>query len=152
MSGASVADWLAHVGWFDPKHASEWINGLTGAGGAILGSVVTITWTEWFNRRTRRREKRQKFGAAAFAAFHKLNHINSIAATIRNHLRESIAEARKKPDQPICLRVRPVAGMSGPIEYTVDELYNIAQMGKPELINTILSTDQNFNSLMNIME
>jgi len=62
-------EWITHAKIFEAGHAVEWISGATGALGAVAGSVVTVTWTEVFNRRTRRRDLKARDQIAAFAVF-----------------------------------------------------------------------------------
>lgn len=145
-------DWLANSEILKPAYTLEWISGLIGAGGAVLGSLVTILWTEWFNSRSRKRERREKFSAGSFAAYQRLNKIYSLSVIIRNHLESGIAAAKAERGAPICAKIQPINRLSGPIYFTIEELWTIAQLGGSDLINNINSLDDSFNALLDLME
>lgn len=142
--------------WFDglfvAGHASEWIAGLTGAGGAMFGSVVTVVWTEFFNRRTRKRDQRSRNAAGAFAAFQRLNQIYSSMLTAKRHLDAGIAEAKKSDWPHVCAVVQPMNRLTGPVEFPVDELWTLTQVGGHALINKVSSLDHAYNSMSDMLD
>lgn len=132
-------------------HSSEWISGITGAAGAILGSLVTVSWTAWYGHRTRRLERREKFAAGAFAAYQRLNQIYSIALVVRNHLDQGQALAAEK-GQPACTTTMGMQRMSGPVFFPIEELWTLTQVGGNKLINRVNSLDHAFNSLLDSVD
>jgi hypothetical protein len=142
--------------WFDglstASHSSEWISGLTGAGGAILGSVVTVIWTELFNRRTRSRDRKSRNAAGAFAAYQRLNQIYSNALVVKQHLDGSMAYAIVSRSPFFCMQVVPMNRLPGPVSFPVDELWTLAQVGGHTLINRVNSLDHAYNSLAEMMD
>lgn len=142
--------------WFDglftTAHTTEWISGLTGAGGAILGSVVTVIWTELFNRRTRRRDQKGRNAAGSFAAYQRLNQIYSNALVVKQHLDGSMAYAIVSHSPYFCMQVVPMNRLAGPVSFPVDELWTLAQVGGHALINRVNSLDHAYNSLAEMMD
>ena len=35
-------DWLTHAKFLEAGHATEWISGIVGAGGAVVGGFVSV--------------------------------------------------------------------------------------------------------------
>lgn len=145
----AVSSWLHSL--VTPTHATEWISGLTGAGGAVLGSLVTVGYTAWYSHRTRLRERREKFAAGSFATFQRLNQIYSVAIKLRDHLREGQMLAEDK-DQPVCTVTMGIQRMSGPVSFTIDELWTLTQVSDNTLINRVNSLDHAFNALLDAMD
>lgn len=146
----TIKEW--YDGLFAVGHSNEWITGLIGAGGAILGSAVTVVWTELFNRRTRRRDQKARNAAGSFAAYQRLNQIYSNAVAVKRHLDTSFAEAEKEGAPYLCVLVRPLNRLSGPVEFPVDELWTLVQVGGHVLINRVSSLDHAHNSVMDVMD
>lgn len=145
-----MAIWLAEL--FSTAHSAEWITGITGAGGAILGSAVTIAWTEWFNRRTRGREARERTAAASFSALHRLNQIYSDMTVTRDHLADSFITAHESGLPHLCLAVRPLNRLNGALSFPTDELRILWQVGGMELLNLVNAMDRGYNVVMDLME
>ncbi len=144
-----LSSWLNELA--NPAYSREWISGATGAGGAILGSLVTIFWTAAYNRGTRKRERREKFAAGAFAAYQRLNHMYSVALQIRDHLNLGEEEARKQ-GAPVCTRTMPMQRMSGSVTFPLEELWTLTLVGGSALINRVNSLDHSFNHLVESIE
>lgn len=142
--------WFAAL--FTDKHSAEWITGFTGAGGAILGSVVTVVWTELFNRRTRRRDQRSRNAAGSFAAYQRLNQIYSNALAVKQHLDGSMIDAVLSGAPFFCARVEPMNRLPGPVSFPVDELWTLSQVGGHRLINRVNSLDHAYNSVAEMMD
>ncbi len=142
-------EWLKSL--ITPVHSDEWINGATGAGGAILGGLVTIIWTGWYNRGTRQRERREKFATGAFASYQRLNQIYSVSIQIRDHLDGGHAMAASK-HQPICTTTIGVQRMSGPVIFPIEELWTLTQVGGSKLLNRVNSLDHAFNQLLDSVD
>lgn len=135
----------------EPQHASEWINGITGAFGAAVGSMVTIIFTAWFNRRTRAQERREKFAAGAFGAFQRLNQIYSISLGVRDHLLIGQSAAEKSKARP-CFTTMALHNPSEPVRFPLEELWTVTQLGGPDLVNAVVSLDHAFNQILRSME
>lgn len=146
----TLETWIA--GLFTAKHSTEWISGLTGAGGAILGSVVTVAWTELFNRRTRRRDQRMRNAAGSFAAYQRLNQIYSNALAVKRHLDGSMAHAVVSEAPYFCTVVQPMNRLPGPVAFPVDELFILMLVGGHTLINRVNSLDHAYNALAEVMD
>lgn len=146
---SDVGGWLS--GLFAPEHAEAWVGGLTGAFGAVLGSIVTIVWTEWFNKRSFDRQQKERNSAALFGCLHRLNQIYSGSTKIRDHLSEQLTPARAAKAAGrvpyAALHVIPMLRMSGPVEFPVEELWLAARVGGDRLINAITALDARFNNL-----
>lgn len=142
--------WIAAL--FSADHASEWISGIAGAGGAILGSLVTIAWTEWFNNRTERRNSRERVSAAAFSALHRLNQIYSDMLMTREHLAEGFMEAHTRALPHLALATRPMNRLNDSVSFPVEELRALLSIGGPELLNTVNAQDRGYNVVMDLMQ
>jgi hypothetical protein len=77
-------------------HPEAAVSGVIGIVGAVVGSVVTVTWTEFFNWRARRREQRSRMFSLANSLFMKLSNIYADAIQIRDHLSGCIRTAAIK--------------------------------------------------------
>lgn len=146
---ADGGEWIGSL--FATEHADAWVGGFTGAFGAILGSIVTIAWTEWFNKRSLDRQQKELNSAALFGCLHRLNQIYSGSTKIRDHLHEQLAPARaaKAAGQVpyVALHVLPMLRMSGPVEFPVEELWLATRVGGDRLINAITALDARYNNL-----
>ena len=127
--------------------------GMTGIVGAILGSVVTVGWTEFFNWRARRRDLKEKQRVGSFAMYQRLNRIYSDAMLMRKHIGDSIMEVflRQIPVPFVSLRVMPMGQLSSDFEFTVDELWIATQVGGPALCNQVQALDHAHNMLNHAM-
>jgi hypothetical protein len=146
---ADVGQWFG--GLFTPEHSEAWVSGFTGAFGAVFGSIVTIIWTEWFNKRSFDRHQKERNSAALFGCLHRLNQIYSGSTKIRDHLNEQLPPARAAKaagEVPYAsLHVIPMLRMSGPVEFPVEELWLAARAGGDSLINAITALDARYNNL-----
>jgi hypothetical protein len=142
---ATITEWAE--GLFATEHIDVWVSGLTGAIGAILGSVVTIAWTEWFNVRSDARKTKERNSAAMFAALHRLNMIYSNAVRFRDHFTASIADAQNNGAPYLALQVRPMNRMTAPIEFPVDELWVLSQVGGDPLLEAVSALDTRYNAV-----
>jgi hypothetical protein len=145
-------NWLLHAKIWQEGHASDWISGWIGAGGAILGSLVTVAWTEYFNARTRKRERREKNAVGSFAAYQKLNQIYSSASQISRHLKNSFQLGINQGIPFKCLATVPIMRLSTQVNFTVDELWTLTRVGGEALLNQVNSLDQAYNALIEIMD
>lgn len=144
--------WVQWVnGLTNPSHTSEWISGIAGAGGAILGSIVAIIATEFISWRKRKRDQREKLSAAAFTALQRLNQIYSVTITLRDHLKEGKSLSDKQPIQ-LCLATRPIQRMSSPVIFPAEEMWAMIKIGGGKLLNNIQSLDNVFNMLLDTMD
>jgi hypothetical protein len=139
-------------GWFggfvDPKHVEAWISGIAGAGGAVLGGLVTV----WVAKTEKRRERKQKMAAATFAAHLKISKIYSFAIQYKNHLAEGLEASKRTPDQPICTRVRPMNRLSSLVEFSTDEHWSMMQLGGTDLHQKVVMLDASFNTIIDMMD
>jgi hypothetical protein len=136
---------------FDPSHSSEWISGLTGIVGALLGGFVTMMMTEWFNRRTRKQTEKDHRAQVAMATFTRLNSIYSVSRQICSHFNDAVAAA-KAANVPLPLQVLPLQRMSTPIFFPLEEQWLLTKIGGPALINSIGSLDHSFNLLLDTVD
>ena len=143
------AEWIG--GLVDKSHSSEWISGICGIGGAILGSVIALFLTEFLSARRRKKDQLDRFAAAAFAAYQRLNQIYSITIIIRDHLLEGQTAAVKN-QMFACLATRPIQQMSAPVVFPMDELWAITKIGGANTINALNSLDSVFNMLNDSMD
>lgn len=146
MTGHSWLDAL-----FGPAHVSEWISGLWGALGAMAGSLITLAWTERFNRRAREEDLKERFGAVAFSTYQRLNHIYSLTCTIRQHFQEGYNRG-KKSGGPICLATQPMQRLSPPVFMPIDDLWVLTKIGGAAIINKINNLDYAFNMLQDSVD
>jgi hypothetical protein len=151
-----LAWWSAVSAWwwslFDHKYGDQWISGITGAGGAILGGLVVLVVTAIITWLDKRKERKQKMAAAAFATLHKLTKIYSYSMTVRDHIYEGFEIAARTPNQPKCTKVQPIQRLSGPVEFSVEEHWSMVQAVSSDLHNQVNSLDDSFNLIMDTME
>jgi hypothetical protein len=114
--------------------------------------LVTVVVTAIMTAADKRRERREKRNAAALVTYHKIAKIFSITRQIRNHLTEQYAFAAKTPDVPRALNFRGMNRLSGPIEFSNDEMWAMGRYGANELFNRIQGLDWSFNSLLDNMD
>jgi hypothetical protein len=138
--------WLAHAKILEAGHASDWISGIIGAGGAIVGSLVTVLWTEAFNRRTRQRDLRRKNLVAAYAVYMGLNKIYSISKQVHVHFTGQLKLCGS--EGPKCLMVRAARFDRAPVNFSIEDRMGIWSFGGPEDVNKIQSLDASFNFLI----
>ena len=146
----------AFTGWwaqlFAADHAEAWVSGMTGAIGAVLGSLVTIFWTEGFNKRTHIREQKEREAAGMFAVLHRLTAIYSGATKVRDHLSRQFKEAENVGVPFKTLAVLPINRLSAPIEFPTDDLWVAVRVGGDDLINAITALDSRFNNIIEQMQ
>lgn len=149
VRASDFGNWMS--GLFAPSQTDSWVSGLTGAFGAVLGSLVTIAWTEWFNKRSFQREQKERNSAALFGCLHRLNHIYSGSMKIRDHFTGGLTRAREARATGripyLTLHVIPMMRMSGPVEFPVEELWLASRAGRDRLLNAITALDDRFNGL-----
>jgi len=145
----SFESWASEL--LSPSHSSEWISGIAGAGGALLGGLVTMAMTEWFNRRARGREEREARAKVTSATFARLNHIYSVTRQVWEHFAPAI-ESAKSAGVPIPAQVLPLQRMSTPVFFPVEEQWILTKIGGPELVNSTGALDYAFNLLLDSVE
>jgi hypothetical protein len=84
----TMLDFLTKTEFPAAGYANDWVSGAIGIFGALLGSIATVVWTEYFNRRTRARNDRQSRHTAAIAVYRKLIKIYSRALEVHKHFEE----------------------------------------------------------------
>ncbi len=126
-------------------HEAEWIAALAGAGGALAGAIVTVAWTEAFNRRTRREDDKRRRRAVALSVWLKLNQIYSWGLALRNHLATGLAHAQAMEADHACRVVLPILGPVSQLTITVDELQAAGEFGGLPLLNMLSSLDLAYN-------
>jgi hypothetical protein len=147
-------EWLGHAKFLEAGHASEWISGIAGAGGALAGAFVSVLWTEYFNRRTRKRDDRRLTHTAAHSAYHKLNKIYSTSRTILRHYEDFVAQYQPSTG-PKCLSLMGMLISDRSIWFSVEERKGIldasgkaiAKTSGLRLLNTLQDLDEGFNFL-----
>lgn len=132
--------------------ASDLVNGAIGIFGAILGSVATVIWTEFFNKRARDRDTKQRNAASSFAVFHKLTQIYSGTIAFRRHLKAGIELAKHEKADYKCLFLVPYASPSSMVDFTTDELWAMARVGGASLVNAVSALDQQHNAGLRAFE
>jgi hypothetical protein len=145
-----VLTWAA--GLFTAAHSSEWISGLTGAGGAILGSLVTIVWTEWFNKRSAKRETRERLRVGALGAINRLNILYSDMMVVRDHLAEGFIKAHELNAEYLTLAVRPMNRLGENTRFTLEELRALTDIGGSRLLNAVNPLDRLHNVIADLMD
>jgi len=146
----NLQSWFTSL--FAPGLSDLWVSGLVGAGGAVLGSFVTILWTELFNHRSRKRERRAKNAVAAFGVYQKLIQIYTGVTTVRTHLTTQFGEAKQAGLPFLCFRVQPLNSLSGPLHFTTDELWALSDIAGSRLINRVNSLDDGFNVVCDVVD
>ncbi len=149
-----MLDWLVHAKFLEAGHAVEWISGITGAGGAILGSLVTVLSTEIFNGRKLKRDDARENHISALAIFNKLNKIYSQCLTIHQHYSEFNTQYRPTTG-PKCLSFMPLSVSDREVWFTMEERKavlnsggkKIAQSSGLRLLNRMLDLDERYNFL-----
>ena len=149
-----IFDWLTHAKFLEAGHATEWISGIVGVGGAVVGAFVSVLWTEVFNRRTRERDDRRASQTAALSIYHKLNIIYSGSYTILKHYEEFSSE-HQPSSEPKCLSFMGMRISDRAVWFSVEERMGIlASSGKTVaktsevwLLNTLQDLDEGFNLL-----
>jgi len=148
--GMPNLDWLIHAKIWQAGHASDWIAGWIGAGGAILGSVVTVTWTELFNRRTRKQDRRARNATAAFSVYSKINKIQSLSTQAYVHFRKNVPDIDNIA-QDQWLRTAPFIPHSIPIVFDIDEKWAMIDVAGVTLSNHLQRMDDAHNILCNLL-
>ena len=149
-------DWLTHAKFLEAGHATEWISGIVGAGGAVVGAFVSVLWTEFFNRRTRKRDDRRANHTAALSIYHKLNKIYSGSRTILKHYEEFSSQYQPNSG-PKCLSLMGLLISDRTVWFSVEERTGIldssgktiAKASGLRLLNTLQDLDERFNFLTN---
>ena len=147
-------DWLTHAKFLESGHATEWISGIAGAGGALTGVFVSLLWTEYFNRRTRKRDDCRSTHTAALSVYHKLNKIYSGSRTIHKHYEDFVAQYQPTTG-PKCLSLRGMLISDRSVWFSVEERKGIldasgkavAKTSGLRLLNTLQDLDEGFNFL-----
>lgn len=147
-------DFLAHAKFLEAGHATEWISGISGAGGALVGAFVSVLWTEYFNQRTRKRDDRRLTHIAALSVYHKLNKIYSGSRTIFKHHEDFVAQYQSNTG-PKCMSLMGMLISDRTIWFSVEERKGILDAsGKGivntsglRLLNTLQDLDEGFNFL-----
>lgn len=149
-----MLEWLADAKFLEAGHATEWISGIAGAGGALAGAFVSVLWTEYFNQRTRTRDDRRSTQITALAVYHKLNKIYSGSRTILKHYEDF--EAHYQPQKgPKCLSLMGMLVSDRSIWFSMEERKGIldgsgrtiAKTSGLRLLNTLQDLDEGFNFL-----
>jgi hypothetical protein len=139
--------WWAHAKILESGHAVEWISGATGALGAVLGSVVTVTWTEVFNRRTRTRERNERIRVGAFSLSQKLMQIYQDADVIIKHINNGFANAALKNLAYASQTTTAMVQHPSVIEFSIEEKWAAIQVRAPNLLTEINGLDRGCNTL-----
>lgn len=135
----------------DPTKASEWISGLAGIVGALVGGAATMVMTEWFNSRNRARLDRERNAEVTSATFTRLNHIYSVARQIHEHFSDAITAAQGTQG-PVHATTLPIQKMSPHVFFPVEQQWILIKIGGPSVVNTIGSLDFAFNQLLDTVE
>ena len=147
-------DWLTNAKFLEAGHATEWISGIAGAGGALIGAFVSVLWTGYFNQRTRNRDDRRSTHTAALSVYQKLNKIYSSSRTIVKHYEDF--EAQYQPNVgPKCLSLMGMLASDRSIWFSIEERKGIldasgktiAKTSGLRLLNTLQDLDEGFNFL-----
>lgn len=134
-----MLDWLSQLIVAHPEAA---ISGVIGIAGAVIGSAVTVTWTEFFNWRARRREQRSRMFSLANSMFIKVSNIYADAVQIRDHLAGCIRTAAIKQVMHVFLYTKAMRGSDLRTLFTTDELWMATLAGGPPLINKVTRQDE----------
>ena len=145
----------------------DWVSGLFGLGGTVIGGLITVWATERFTARNREAERKERLNSLAFALYRKFNAIVSDAFAIRNNIRTGIlehakaeAEERKKPRRfhadgteikqfhTVSEHVRPWGNLPAAISFTPEEFWATKIIGGAELLNHVSVIDRQFNGLV----
>lgn len=125
-----------------------WISGGIGVFGALLGSAVTVAWTEWFNHRTRKRQQAHRLNAGSLSIFHKLTRIYSNARMLRGSIQDGQALAERDQNPHPTLTTLAHASYPSPIELNSEELWVATTVGGADLFNAVSDLDQRHNVLV----
>lgn len=139
--------WWAHAKILESGHAVEWISGATGAFGAVLGSVVTVTWTESFNRRTRARERNERIRVGVFSLSQKLMQIYQDADVIIRHISTGFANAALKNLTYASQTTTAMVQHPSVIDFSIEEKWAALQVQAPDLLTAINGLDRGCNTL-----
>ena len=143
-------DWLIHAKIWQAGHASDWIAGWIGAGGAVLGSMVTVTWTEAFNQRARKRDRRARNATATFSVYSKINKIQSVSTQAYIHFKKNVPDIDNVgPDQ--WFRTAPFIPHSAPIAFDIDEKWAMVDVAGVALSNYLQRMDDAHNILCDLL-
>lgn len=130
---------------------NELLIGIIGAGGAICGSIVSVTWTELFNVRNRRRELRERLHIHSLSVLTKLQKIYSSSIYIHDHLKTSIAEAQLRKAPYLALFVPPYATVSEGVQFSIEERSAMVSVAGTDLLNKMADLDLRSNSVLDNM-
>lgn len=119
-----MPDWIITAKLLESGHVSDWISGIIGAVGAILGSVVTVSWTEFFGWRNRRRDDRRQAYSAALSIYHKLNKIYSGSLIIHRHYADFLDKYQDLTG-PKCLCFQAMIISDAPAWFTTEDRLGI---------------------------
>lgn len=134
---------------FNSKHLDAWISGFSGIFGAILGSLVTISYTAYYNKKTKNIERKEKLATSAFSLWHKLNLIYSTSKSFKYTLSEYFKNSGN--DENYFLTVMPIHFSGGSIEFSTDELWMAYQITGSELSQNLNCLDSDFNGCVDYM-